>query len=76
MYKSTSLLGSCGAYSSTLKMKATCCSEMSVDFQRSAQHCIRKDKLLIPDAVRTSNPVQFHILRNYTVTAVLHEMSS
>jgi hypothetical protein len=39
-------LVSCSAYSSTLKMKATCSSEMSVDFQRTTWRYIPKDKNL------------------------------
>jgi hypothetical protein len=34
------------AYSSTLKMEATCSSEMSVDFQWATQHYIPEDRTL------------------------------
>jgi hypothetical protein len=37
---------SCLAYSSTLKMEATYCSETLNDFQRSAQHYIPEDRTL------------------------------
>jgi hypothetical protein len=39
-------LVSCLAYSSILKMKATCSSETSVDFQRTLWCCIPEDKAL------------------------------
>jgi hypothetical protein len=38
--KQSFMLVSCLAYSSTLKMKATCSSETSVDFQRTTQRYI------------------------------------
>jgi hypothetical protein len=47
------------AYSSTLKMEATCSSELSVDFQRTTRHYIPEDGILhkfITISVKTSNP--------------------
>jgi hypothetical protein len=35
------------AHSSTLKMEATCSSEMSVDFQRTTSHHIPEDRTLL-----------------------------
>jgi hypothetical protein len=35
-----------GRFGETMKMKATCSSEMSVDFQRIIQHCVSEDKIL------------------------------
>jgi hypothetical protein len=40
------MLVSCLAYSSTLKMEATCSSEMSVDFQRTIWHYIPEYRTL------------------------------
>jgi hypothetical protein len=37
---------SCSAYSSTLKMEATCFSETSVDFQRTTRRYITEDRTL------------------------------
>jgi hypothetical protein len=39
-------LVSCLAYSSTLKMEATCSSETSVDFQQATLHYIPEDRTL------------------------------
>jgi Kef-type K+ transport system membrane component KefB len=39
-------LVSCSAYSSALKMEATCSSEMSVDFQRTIRHYIPEFRTL------------------------------
>jgi hypothetical protein len=39
-------LVSCSAYSSTLKMEATCSSEMSVSFQRTTWRYIPEDRIL------------------------------
>jgi hypothetical protein len=52
------MLVSCLAYSSTLKMEATCSSETSVDFQRTTVRCIPEDKLFIITTVRTSDPTR------------------
>jgi hypothetical protein len=41
------MLVSCLAYSSTLKMEATCCSEMSVDFQWTTRHYIPEHRTLL-----------------------------
>jgi hypothetical protein len=40
------MLASCSAYSSTLKMEATCSFDKSVDFQRTAWRCIPGDRNL------------------------------
>jgi hypothetical protein len=40
------MLFPCLAYSSNLKMEATCSSETSVDFQRTARRYIPEDKTL------------------------------
>jgi hypothetical protein len=49
------MLVSCLAYSSTLKMEATCFSETSVDFQGLHGVIFQKIELFITTAVRTSN---------------------
>jgi hypothetical protein len=47
-------LVSCLAYSSTMKMEATCSSETSVDFQRTTRHYIPEDKTLLKHCYRLS----------------------
>jgi hypothetical protein len=42
----TSMLVPCLAYSSTLKMEATCSSEMSVDFYRTTRIYVPEDTTL------------------------------
>jgi hypothetical protein len=44
-------LASCLAYSSTLKMEATCLSETSVDFQRTTRRYIPEDRILLAPPV-------------------------
>jgi hypothetical protein len=51
------LLVSCWAYSSTLKMEATCSSETSIDFERTTHQYIAQDK--IPD------PSFYHYYNQY-----------
>jgi hypothetical protein len=45
-------LVSCSAYFSTLNMEAKCCSETSVDFQRTTRRYIPEDVLFLTTAVR------------------------
>jgi hypothetical protein len=40
------MLVSSFAYSSALKIQGTCCSQTSVDFQLSTQHCVPEDRML------------------------------
>jgi hypothetical protein len=47
----------CLAYSTTLKMEATCSFETSVDFQRTTRLYTQKiERIFIATAIRTSNP--------------------
>jgi hypothetical protein len=71
-----SMLVSCLAYSSTLKMEATCSYETLVDFQWTTWHYI-PEALFITTAVRTSNIGQ-SLLKfqfpstNYSLQATSH----
>jgi hypothetical protein len=49
------MLVSCLAFSSTLKMAATCSTKMSVDFHQTAQHYIPEEKTFHTTAVKMSN---------------------
>jgi hypothetical protein len=49
----------CLSYSSTLKMGASCSSEISVDFQRITPHYISGDKTLLDDGVRQAIVLNF-----------------
>jgi hypothetical protein len=65
------MLLSCLAYSSTLKMKVTCSSEMSVDFQWTTQVCMSEDRTFQHAEISFSNvPSLISIL--YCVCAVSH----
>jgi hypothetical protein len=56
---------------STLKMKKTCSSETSVDFQRTTRCYIPEDgKLFITTGVRTSSPRKRNIFEVFTVVTV------
>jgi hypothetical protein len=65
------------ACSSTLKMKATCSSQTSVDFRRT----IRTVELFITNAVRTSNPKKYQgyrysaTLRTFCTSSLLGGLS-
>jgi hypothetical protein len=52
----------CYAYSSVLKMQATCSSETSVDFQRTTLCCIPEDRIFLTTAVRTSNATYYYLV--------------
>jgi hypothetical protein len=52
----------CLAHFSTLKMEATCSSEMFVDFQWTTLRCIPKIEFFITTAVRSSGHTKWHIV--------------
>jgi hypothetical protein len=49
------MLVSCLAYSSTLKIEATCSFETSVDFQWTTQHYIQEASVIVFALLRISN---------------------
>jgi hypothetical protein len=64
------------AYSSTLKMEATCSSETWINFQRTTRFISQKIELFIPPAVRTSNPTDtnIHISAKYETIYCLRSL--
>jgi hypothetical protein len=59
---------SCLAYSSTLKMQATCSSEMSVDIQRTTWHYIPKAGLFVTAFVGSSDSAYWMLFIKYSMT--------
>jgi hypothetical protein len=49
------LPASCLAYSTTLKMEATCTSETSVDFERITRRCIPEDRIVLISSLRSQD---------------------
>jgi hypothetical protein len=61
---------SCLAYSSILKMEATCSSRTLVDFEWAARHCIPEDRTFHNHRCETSDPT-YHLLRSQPLCSLI-----